>query len=158
MNSSELERFQSRYEEMIQAMKLHGLRTRTIESYCSSMRRVGHFFDRCPDDLSPTELKDFFSAMLERYSWSTIKVTLSALQFFHRYVLDREMKWIKIVRPPRVYRIPDIPSREEVRLVINTVRKLRYRVFLLFVYSLGLRITEGLAVEVSDIHYKQQRV
>ena len=51
MNSSELERFQSRYEEMIQAMKLHGLRTRTIESYCSSMRRVGHFFDRCPDDL-----------------------------------------------------------------------------------------------------------
>ena len=90
MNSSELERFQSRYEEMIQAMKLHGLRTRTIESYCSSMRRVGHFFDRSPDDLTPTELKDFFSAMLERYSWSTIKVTLSALQFFHRYVLDRE--------------------------------------------------------------------
>ena len=158
MNSSELERFQSRYEEMIQAMKLHGLRTRTIESYCSSMRRVGHFFDRCPEDLSPTELKNFFSAMLERYSWSTIKVTLSALQFFHRYVLDREMEWIKIVRPPRVYRIPDIPTREEVRLVINTVRKLRYRVFLLFVYSLGLRITEGLAVEVSDIHCKQQRV
>lgn len=122
------------------------------------MRRVAHYFDRCPDDLTPTELKDFFSTMLEHYSWSTIKVTLSALQFFHRYVLDREMQWVKIVRPPRVYRIPDIPTREEVRQVINAVRKLRYRVFLLFVYSLGLRITEGLAVEVNDIRYDQKRV
>jgi integrase/recombinase XerD len=158
MNSSELDRFYSLYEEMIRAMKLHGLRIRTIESYCSSMRRVAHYFDRCPDELTPTELKDFFSSMLEHYSWSTIKVTLSALQFFHRYVLDREMQWVKIVRPPRIYRIPDIPTREEVRQVINSVRKLRYRVFLLFVYSLGLRITEGLAVEVNDIHYDQKRV
>ena len=91
MNSSELEHFHSLYEEMIRAMKLHGLRTRTIESYCSSMRRVTHYFDRCPDDVTPSELKDFFSTMLEHYSWSTIRVTLSALQFFHRYVLDREM-------------------------------------------------------------------
>ncbi|MFN7631099.1 MAG: tyrosine-type recombinase/integrase [Cyanobacteriota bacterium] len=158
MNSSELDRFFSLYEEMIRAMKLHGLRIRTIESYCSSMRRVAHYFDRCPDELTPTELKDFFSSMLEHYSWSTIKVTLSALQFFHRYVLDREMQWVKIVRPPRICRIPDIPTREEVRQVINSVRKLRYRVFLLFVYSLGLRITEGLAVEVNDIHYDQKRV
>jgi integrase len=158
MNSSELEHFHSLYEEMIRAMKLHGLRTRTIESYCSSMRRVTHYFDRCPDDVTPSELKDFFSTMLEHYSWSTIRVTLSALQFFHRYVLDREMQWVKIVRPPRIYRILDIPTREEVRQIINAVRKLRYRVFLLFVYSLGLRITEGLAVEVNDIRYDQKRV
>jgi hypothetical protein len=82
---------------MTQAMKLHGLRPRPIENSCSSMRRVVHYFDRCPGDLNPTELKEFFAAMLERYSWSTIRVTLSALQFFHRYVLDRELEWIKIV-------------------------------------------------------------
>jgi hypothetical protein len=29
------------------------------------MRRVAHYFDRCPDELTPTELKDFFSSMLE---------------------------------------------------------------------------------------------
>ena len=44
------------------------------------------------------------------------------------------------------------------RQIINAVRKLRYRVFLLFVYRLGLRITEGLAVEVNDIRYDQKRV
>jgi len=96
--------------------------------------------------------------MLEQYSWSTIKVDLSSLQFFHRYVLEREMEWIKIIRPPRVRTLPDIPTREEVQLLINTVRKLRYRIFLLVVYSLGLRITEGLALEVADIDGTQRRV
>jgi site-specific recombinase XerD len=157
MDSSELERFQPLYEEMIQAMKLHGLRSKTIESYCCSIRRVAHFFNRCPDDLNQTELKAYFSGMLEQYSWSTIKVALCALQFFHRYVLDRDMEWIKIIRPPRVHRIPDIPTREEARQIINTVRKLRYRVFFFFVYSLGLRISEALAVEVSDIRYREKR-
>jgi integrase/recombinase XerD len=52
MDSSELERFEPLYEEMIQAMKLHGLRSKTIESYCCSIRRVAHFFNRCPDDLN----------------------------------------------------------------------------------------------------------
>jgi hypothetical protein len=46
---------------MTQAMKLHGLRPRPIENYCSSMRRVAHYFDRCPGDLNPTELKEFFA-------------------------------------------------------------------------------------------------
>jgi site-specific recombinase XerD len=118
---------------------------------------AGHF-DRCPDDLSPDDLKGYFTALLEQYSWSTIKVDLCSLQFFHRYVLDREMEWIKIIRPPRVRSLPDVPTREEVHRLINTVRKLRYRIFLLVVYSLGLRIGEGLALEVADIDGSQRRV
>ena len=89
--------------------------------------------------------------MLEQYSWSTIKVELCSLQCLHRNVLEREMEWVKIIRPPRVRTLPDIPSREEVHRLINSMRKIRYRVFLLLVYSTGLRITEGLGLEVGDI-------
>jgi len=139
-------------------MHLHGLRDKTIDSYRRTLYRIAGHFRRCPDDLRPEELKEFFAALLEQYSWSTIKVDLSSLQFFHRYVLEREMEWIKIIRPPRVRTLPDIPTREEVQLLINTVRKLRYRIFLLVVYSLGLRISEGLALEVADIDGSQRRV
>ena len=151
-------RFDSRLDAMTQAMHLHGLRDKTIDSYRRTLYRIAGHFGRCPDDLQPDELKDYFSTMLEQYSWSTIKVDLSSLQFFHRYVLEREMEWIKIIGPPRVRTLPDIPTREEVQLLINTVRKLRYRIFLLVVYSLGLRITEGLALEVADIDGTQRRV
>ena len=158
MNPTEQERFDRLFDANVKAMRLHGLRSKTIDSYSRTLRRVAGHFDRCPDDLSPDDLKEYFAALLEQYSWSTIKVDLCGLQFFHRYVLDREMEWIKIIRPPRVHTLPDVPTREEVHRLINTVRKLRYRIFLLVVYSLGLRIGEGLALEVADIDGSQRRV
>ena len=158
MNPTEQERFDRLFDANVQAMRLHGLRSKTIDSYSRTLRRVAGHFDRCPDDLSPDDLKGYFAALLEQYSWSTIKVDLCSLRFFHRYVLDREMEWIKIIRPPRVRSLPDVPTREEVHRLINTVRKLRYRIFLLVVYSLGLRIGEGLALEVADIDGSQRRV
>ena len=158
MDPAEQARFDKLLEAMMQAMQLHGLRDKTIDSYRRTIYRVAGHFRRCPDNLAPEELKEYFAALLERYSWSTIKVDLSSLQFFHRYVLEREMEWVKIIRPPRVRTLPDIPTREEVQLLINTVHKLRYRIFFLVVYSLGLRIREGLALEVTDIDGSQRRV
>jgi site-specific recombinase XerD len=42
--------------------------------------------------------------------------------------------------------------------LINRVKKLRYRVFFVVVYSLGLRIGEGLGLELTDIDGPQKRV
>ncbi|MFN9610629.1 MAG: phage integrase N-terminal SAM-like domain-containing protein, partial [bacterium] len=158
MNPSEQARFDRLYAKAIEAMKLHGLRKKTIDSYCLTLRRVANFFGRCPDNITSDEYRAYFKNLTKRYSWSTVKVDLSSLQFFHRYVLDREMEWVKIVRPPRVRRLPVIATREEVHLLINTVRKLRYRVFFVVVYSLGLRISEGLGLEVTDIDGANKRV
>ena len=81
MDPAEQARFDTLLFAMTQAMKLHGLRDKTIDSYRRTLYRVAGHFGRCPDDLKPEELKEYFSAMLEQYSWSTIKVDLSSLQF-----------------------------------------------------------------------------
>jgi site-specific recombinase XerD len=158
MNPSEQERFDRLYANAIEAMKLHGLRKKTIDSYCLTLRRVASFFGRCPDDITSEEFRAYFSHLTSHYSWSTVKVDLSSLQFLHRYVLNREMEWVKIIRPPRVRRLPVIATRDEIQLLINRVKKLRYRVFFVVVYSLGLRISEGLDLEVTDIDGPQKRV
>ena len=159
MKPEDNERFNRLYEQTLQTLRLQGLSHRTIDSYSRTLRRVALFFDRCPDDLSVDELKRYFSALLEKhYSWSSIKVELCGLQFFHRHVLNRQMEWVKIIRPPNVRRLPDIPTREEVQRLINTVKKLRYRVFLLTVYSMGLRISEGVALQVRDIDGVRRRI
>ena len=82
MDPAEQARFDTLLFAMTQAMKLHGLRDKTIDSYRRTIYRVAGHFRRCPDNLAPDELKEYFSALLERYSWSTIKVDLSSLQFF----------------------------------------------------------------------------
>jgi site-specific recombinase XerD len=159
MKPEDKARFIRLYEQTLQELKLQGLRHRTIDSYSRALWRVARFFDRCPDDLSADELKRYFSALLDKpYSWSSIKVELCGLKFFHHHVLNRKMEWVTIIKPPRTQSLPDIPTKEEVFRLINTVRKLRYRVFFLTVYSMGLRISEGVALEVGDIDGVYRRI
>jgi integrase/recombinase XerD len=158
MNHVEQERFDRLYAQHLQALTLQGKRSKTIDGYARAVRRIAGYFDRCPDNLSTEELKIYYSAMVECYSWSSIKVDLWGLVFFYRYVLGRPLEWIKIVKPPQVQSLPDIPTRQEVQQLINSVRRLRYRVFFLTVYSLGLRLGEGLDLEVGDIDGQLRRV
>lgn len=158
MNSGELEKFKKLLAAYEQALRLQRKRDRTIETYCQYLWKVAKHFNRCPDDLSADDLKSYFSWMLSRYAPNTVNVQVASLVFLHRYVLNREVEWGKIIKQKSPMSLPDIPTKEEVRFLINSVRKVRYRIFLLVVYSLGLRTTEGLKLEVGDVDGSQHRV
>jgi len=158
MNTTEENRFRLLYEKMQQCLLLQGLRQKTVEAYSRAIRRLAEHFDCCPDELTTDQLKDYFAALVKSHSWSTVKVDRSGIQFFYRHVLDRQWEWVKIVKPPRVRRLPDILTRAETFKVINTTRKLRYRVFFLTTYSMGLRLGEGLQLEISDIASSRKQI
>lgn len=158
MNSGELEKFMKLLAAYEQALRLQRKRDRTIETYCQYLWKVAKHFNRCPDDLSADELKSYFSWMLSRYASNTVNVQVASLVFLHRHVLNREVEWGKIIKQKSPMSLPDIPTKEEVRFLINSVRKVRFRIFLLVVYSLGLRTTEGLKLEVGDVDGSQHRV
>ena len=158
MNSGELEKFKKLLAAYEQALRLQRKRDRTIETYCQYLWKVAKHFNRCPDDLSADELKSYFSWMLSRYAPNTVNVQVASLVFLHRYVLNREVEWGKIIKQKSPMSLPDIPTKQEVRFLINSVRKVRFRIFLLVVYSLGLRTSEGLKLEVGDVDGSQHRV
>lgn len=151
-------KFDRLYQHHLQALKLQGKSDTTIDLYSRAVRRVAEFFDRCPDQLSPEELKTFFASLIETHSWSTVKVDRCGLQFFWEHVLHKTWDWVKIVKPPRCRRLPDVLTVAETERLINTVRKLRYRVFFFTVYSMGLRLGEGLALRIADIDSQKMLV
>ena len=146
------------YQQMQQALTLQGKRPKTIEAYSRAVRRVADHVDRCPDNLTADELKGYFASRVKSHSWSTVKLDRKGIQFFYRHVLNKPWDWVKIVKPPQVRSLPDILTRKETFKVINITRKLRYRVFFLTVYSMGLRLGEGLQMEVGDIDGTRHRV
>jgi integrase/recombinase XerD len=158
MNAAEQARFNPLYAAMLRALKLQGKAEKTIEGYSRAVRRSAEFFDRCPDDLSADELQTYFAALLESHSWSAVKIDRCGLQFFYRYVLKRPWVWTEIVKPPRPQRLPDILTRAETLRLLDTVRKRRYRVFFTLLYGTGLRLGEGLALEVGDIDAQRLRI
>ena len=73
-------------------------------------------------------------------------------------MLKRDWDWIHIIKPPKIKTIPDILTPGEIERIIGKTRKLRYRVFLLTTYSMGLRLEETLSLQVGDIDAERKRV
>lgn len=158
MNKFEQQRFDSLYEQHLTNLTLQGKRPATIDAYSRAVRRIAAFFDRCPDNLTTDDLKRYFAQLIESHSWSTVKLDRNGLQFFYRYVLDKQWQWLNIVKPPQVNRLPDILTPAEVAIVISLTRQLRYQVFFLVLYSMGLRLGEGISLQVGDIDSQMMQV
>jgi len=158
MKKSEVKRFNKLYQHHQRSLKLQGKAQKTIDAYSRAIRRVRDYFDCCPDKLKPEQFEQYFADLVESHSWSTVKIDRLGLQFFWKYVLKLEWKWIDIVKPPKVKTIPDIITPAEVDMLIAATRKLRYRVFILTTYSMGLRLEETLSLQVGDIDASRKRV
>jgi site-specific recombinase XerD len=137
MKAQEQKRFNRLYKELLKCLKLQGKSKKTIECYSKAVRRVVELTEKSPDKLTKDELKTYFADLVESHSWGTVRVDRNGLQFFWKHVLDREWDWVEIVKPPEVRTLPDILTIDEVHAIIDAVQKLRYRVCLFTIYSLG---------------------
>ena len=62
MERSEQAHFDTLYQKHLTTLKLQGKSQSTIDLYSRPLRRLAAFFDRCPDTLTPDDLKIYFAA------------------------------------------------------------------------------------------------
>lgn len=158
MNKAQQKRYQSLYQQHVNALVRQGKSKSTIDVYSRAVRRITEYFDCCPDRLTTEHFKEHFSKLIRTHSWSTVKVDRNGLQFFYKYVLNKEWQWIDIVKPPQVKSLPDILTSDEISQIINNTREIRYQTYILTVYSMGLRLGEALNLKVGDIDAQRMRV
>ena len=158
MNKVWEKKFDSLYQQHVNALRRQGKAATTIDVYSRAVRRITKFFDRCPDQLSPNDFKIYFDALVKSHSWSTVKVDRNDLQFFYKHVLGAQWNWVDIIKAPQKKVLPDILSVKEVEHLINNARALRHQTFLLTVYSMGLRLGEALNLQVGDIDSQRMKV
>jgi|GEM_PF-4003781 len=85
--------------------------TSTQDVYARAVRRLSTAYDCCPDRLTPDDLREHFSALIDSHSWSTVRTDRAGLQFFFKHVLSKPMDWDTIVKPKRVKSLPDVRAR-----------------------------------------------
>jgi site-specific recombinase XerD len=156
--------FDRNYQLHLKHLKLKGLQPKTIEAYSRAIRRAGAYFDRQIDDLTEADLMDYFTDLRETHAWSSvhawssIKLDLYGLKFYHEHVLKKPWVAPGLVKPPRSQRLPDIVAVDEAERIFLATQVLSYRVFFFTLYSLGLRLGEGLRLTLADIDGARARV
>lgn len=140
-------------ERMIEDMQLRGLSKRTQESYVGAVKQLAKYYNKSPDELREEELRGYFVYLVKekQVAGSTCSQALSAVKFLYQYTLKRKMPILDIIRPNVAQKLPEVLSQGEVKRVLGQVRKRHYRVCLSTIYACGLRLQEGVFLQVKDI-------
>lgn len=155
---STAQHFDRQYQRHLKHLKLKGLQPKTIDAYSRAIRRIGKRFDHQIDELSEQQLTDYFTELLASHSWSAVKLDLYGLKFYYTHVLRRPWVAPGLIKPPKTQRLPDIVTISQAKRIFAATRVLSYRVFYFTLYSLGLRLGEGLRLRVGDIDAARARV
>lgn len=158
MNTASPTHFDRQYQTHLKHLKLKGLQPKTIDAYARAIRRLGGYFSGQIDELSEAQLTEYFSDLIGTHSWSAVKLDLYGLKFYTTHVLKKPWVMPDLIKPPKTQRLPDIVTVDEAQRLFAATRTLSYRVFYFTLYSLGLRLGEGLALTVSDIDAARARV
>lgn len=144
-------------KRFIEDMQLRGLAPTTQRSYIHYVAEYAKFFNTSPDKLDLEAVRQYEIHLLneQKLSPQSVNTFVSAVQFL--YLTTLEMPWGKDCFP-RVRvgsTLPVVLDPEEVAQFFDYVPSLKYRAALMLCYGAGLRVSEAVAVKVSDIDSKR---
>jgi integrase/recombinase XerD len=140
-------------QRFIEDMHLRGLASTTQRSYIHYCASFAKFYNTSPDRLDLEAVRQYQLYLLheKQLSPESINTFLSAVEFL--YLQTLEMPWGKesFPRLRRPYKLPVVLSQQEVCQFFEHVGCLKHRAALMICYGAGLRISEAVALKVSDI-------
>jgi len=148
------------YDETVKTVQLAGNGDSTQKAYARAVRMLIDHYNKEPDQITEEELKAYFLHRRNVTEWkpSTLKICYCGLKFFFKHVLHKEWKIFDILKAQTEKTLPCVLSREEVYHVLSKVKTLHNYTYLFTVYSTGLRLTECLYLQVSDIDSHRMQI
>jgi site-specific recombinase XerD len=137
---------------LIEDMQVRNYSPRTVEAYVAAVAKLAKHFQRSPDQLTNEEVRAFQVHLLRvKTSWSQFNQIVSGLRLFFGTTLGRPevVPMLPYGKKPKT--LPVVLSVEEVGQLLATARPGRERILLTTAYACGLRISELLHLQVTDI-------
>jgi len=140
-------------QKMIYELELHRKSPGTIESYVTAVAQLSQHYGRSPETISVEEIRDFFHHLIttQKVALGTCNLRLSGIKFFYRHVLGQRDFSLRI---PSKHsgRLPEPLSRSEIARILEVVDNLKHRAVLMTAYGGGLRVSEVVHLQPTDIH------
>ena len=148
------------YERMSEDLHLGGMSKRTHEGYLRAVRQLADFCKRSPDQITEDQLRKFFLHLKNHKAFASgsLRVAFSGVKFFYTRTCKRNWQTLAQMRIKDDKTLPEVLTIEQVHQIIDACTTQRMAVFFWTVYSLGLRLEEGLNLQVGDIDSKRMMV
>ncbi|RCK72659.1 MAG: Integrase [Ignavibacteriae bacterium] len=141
-------------QEIQRTMRLKNYSHKTIKSYLSCIRLFTNYFQskniRC---LSSQDIRNYLIYLLEtkKESASSINQVINALRYLYVKHFMASFKILRIPRPKKEKKLPDVLNEEEVINIFKSVGNIKHRLMLMITYDSGLRVGEVVNLRIEDI-------
>ena len=139
-------------QRMIEDMNMRKLSPKTQSSYLRAVKNLSRYLKHSPHSATAEELRQFQLHMAQTgVSRITMNATITGLKFLFETTLGRVDVLSKMSTVPVPRRLPVVLSAEEAKRLIDAAGNPKYRAALAVAYGAGLRVSEVVALKVSDV-------
>jgi site-specific recombinase XerD len=145
---------------MSQDLQLRGMAKRTHDGYLREVRKLACYYNTRPDQLSEQQVGDYLLYLINDCDFApgSLSVAYSGIKFFYTVTEPRDWDVLKKLRRPKQKTLPSVMTIDEVHRLIAEVKQHHNAAYFWTVYSLGLRLEEGLNLEIGDLDAKRMMV
>ena len=141
--------------KFIKDLVIRGLSKRTQRTYSTYVADLAKYYKKSPDLLTYEQVTDWILYLIQerKLARSTVNVAVNAVRFFYGTTLNRDVAPITaaIPRMKRNKTRAEVYSHTELAKILNAPFQPRDRAFLMVVYGAGLRLSEAINLQISDI-------
>jgi integrase/recombinase XerD len=147
-------------QRMLDDMQVRNFALNTQKAYLDRVSQFARYFGQSPEVLGPDAVRRYqlYLVQEKHASWSQVAQSVAALRFLYRVTLRKPWVVERLPLPKVPKKLPVVLTAAEVAQLLGAVRNLKHRALLMTAYAAGLRVSEVVGLEVSDIDSQQMLI
>ena len=147
-------------EQYSQWLQMQNYSTATYKAYLGSVRNFWRYCEQGQNDPNfekANAVQSFLAHRMgvEKRDYSTVNGDYSALQWFYKYVLNREWNVNKLISPKKEKRLPRYITAGQVSELLAQMTSEKHRLMVLLYYGTGMRLSEARYLKWEHIHFEE---
>lgn len=141
-------------EMMVREMRLRSFETSTQKAYLKAVEGLAGYYGRSPDKINCDQVHDYLLHLLDdqKKSWGTVNSICVSLRFFYNKTLKQHQSTFSIPKRRTTKQLPEVLNEEELKRLFSVAgSNLKNQTLIMTAYSAGLRISEVVALKVTNI-------
>ena len=139
--------------DFIKILKVKRYSPNTIKTYSSFVNLVIRHFKKPLKEVSEQDLYNYIYNLIhhKKISFSYQKQLVMSIKLYYKELLNTEINIQYLIPSRKEKKLPIVLSKNELKRIVNAIENVKHRCIISLIYSAGLRISELVNLEITDI-------
>ncbi len=143
-------------------MQLRNYSYKTIGNYRSQLIRMIHYFSpKYLNDISQSEFETYLYYLVtkRKLSGASLNVVINAYKYYRENILGfPRTVYFETPKILKAQPLPQVLSQQEILLILENTKSLKYKAIFSLIYSTGIRLSEASRLKISHINKYEKTI